>query len=571
MKDEIKKHAEIMSKILKVDVEIVDSRLNRIAGKIHTPQSIDAERFIVGNIYKEVIATKQRQIIWEPREHPLCLKCDLKGVCNEKFEMSTPILDQGEILGVIGFVCFTEEQKSYIESNFDIFSDFLDQMAGLISLKARQMKENDRMRVVANLMSDVFEKIEECVLVFNKHDQVIRMNASAKALFNVTEDMSDYHEVTLENSHDTFEGREEYRLKYQDEEYPVVGRFIHPKSDGFHKLFLFSDINKIKASAAAIMSSNEKIGVKRLYGDSKQVVALRNTIKRIADTSSSVMIIGESGTGKELVARALHEESVRANYPFVAINCAAVPENLLESELFGYIKGAFTGADPKGKIGKFELAHKGTLFLDEVGDMPLHIQVKLLRVLEEREIVRLGSNKSTKINVRIIAATNKNLEVLIKENLFREDLFYRLNVIPLKTMPLRSRDGDTRMLAEYFIARYAGIFGKKILGTESSFWDALEQFNWPGNVRELQNTIEYAINIVTTESILKLEHLPEKLKAYSSEQSMRLYNLADLEKMTIKNALDHYGDDGPSKKKVAVELGIGIATLYRKMKVYNLE
>lgn len=212
-----------------------------------------------------------------------------------------------------------------------------------------------------------------------------------------------------------------------------------------------------------------------------------------------------------MFARSIHNEGNRKSKAFVAINCGAIPDTLLESELFGYVKGAFTGADPMGKIGKFELANKGTIFLDEIGDMPIYLQTKLLRVLQERKITRVGSNKEIDIDVRVIAATNKNLKELIKENKFREDLYYRLNVIPFEIPPLRERIDDIEILIEFFINKYTNLLDKSfenIVMTED-VKRAFYRYSWPGNVRELENTIEFIVNMIGVDGIIDKEVIPK--------------------------------------------------------------
>ncbi len=230
----------------------------------------------------------------------------------------------------------------------------------------------------------------------------------------------------------------------------------------------------------------------KILGKSRQVEQLRKLIARVAPTRSSVLIIGESGTGKELVARALHDQSELKSRPFVPVNCGAIPETLIESELFGHKRGSFTGA-VADKPGLFEAAHGGTLFLDEVGEIPLSMQVKLLRALQEKVIRRVGSNEDIKVDVRIIAATNRNLETAVKQGTFREDLYYRLNVILLETPPLRDRKGDVSLLAEAFLSKFTQKFSKPLDGFEPEALTALEAHSWPGNVRELENVIERAV------------------------------------------------------------------------------
>ena len=224
-----------------------------------------------------------------------------------------------------------------------------------------------------------------------------------------------------------------------------------------------------------------------IIGESPQIREVFDIVGRAAASQSTVMIYGESGTGKELIARALHLNSPRASKPFIAVNCAAIPHDLLESELFGYEKGAFTGA-VNTRIGRMELANKGTIFLDEIGDMPPTLQVKLLRVLAEREIDRIGSTKSTPIDIRVITATHRNLEAAIEEGQFREDLYYRLNIIPLNLPPLRDRKTDIPLLAAYFLKQCNGSGSSKTISDEAM--NVLVNYSWPGNIRELANFVE---------------------------------------------------------------------------------
>ncbi len=568
MKAEVAKHADVISKLLKADVQVVDGKLNRVASRGPTFEGVETDRFVVGRVFEEVVATGEKQVIRDPGRHFLCTTCDKRNECGETFEMSTPILLDGQVIGVLGFVCFTDAQKEYICSNFDVFSNFLDQMAGLISLKAAQLMENERMLAVTRMMNDVVDKIDEGVLVLDKNRNVTRMNAVVKDLF-ACRDNGDY-EFTLEKQGESTGDNDVYKLQCAGREYDVTGKYFTFHDATFNEVFIFREVNALKADVMALMSANEKIGLGRLLGHSRAVLELKDTIKNVASTPSSVMIFGESGTGKELVARALHEEGDRADHPFVAVNCGAIPENLLESELFGYVRGAFTGADPRGKVGKFELAHNGTLFLDEIGDMPLHIQVKLLRVLEEREIVRLGSNTPLAIDVRVVAATNKDLEKLIGERAFREDLFYRLNVIPIRVGALRNREGDIRLLARFFFQRYSKIFDKAFVGVEEAFWVCLERYSWPGNVRELQNTIEYVVNVTPDKRVVTRDLLPGKVGKREETHPAEELNLEIMERKIIRKALDRYGSGGQAKKEIAKKMGIGVATLYRKMKKHGL-
>ncbi|WP_459195873.1 sigma-54 interaction domain-containing protein [Wukongibacter baidiensis] len=570
MQETISKYAIVLSQVLKVDVEIVDDKLNRIAGTGMFKERINMNMSSEGYVIKKVIETGEKKIIQNPSMHPICIECPNKDSCQETFEVSTPIKLGHKVIGAIGFVCFTEKQKDHILENYNTFIEFLDQISDLIASKAIEVMENERNLAVIELFNNIIDKIEEGVIVFDTNYKISKINSIAKEMLKFPPDNNEITSIALKETGNEILNLTEYNLQINGESYDLAGKYFNINIGNYNKIFIFKDSNLIKENVLTLTASKEKIGLDRILGQSLPIRELKKKVEMIASSSSTVLINGESGTGKELFARALHEESDRANAPFVAINCAAIPDNLLESELFGYVKGAFTGADPKGKIGKFELAHNGTLFLDEIGDMPLYIQVKLLRALEEKEIVKLGSNKSIKVNVRVIAATNKNLDEMIINNSFREDLYYRLNVIPLQIPPLREREGDIRLLTSSFISRFSRLFNKNVVKIEDEFWSYIEKYPWQGNVRELQNTIEYVINMLEYPGVINTKLLPKKIKNVSMNLEFEDLNLEQMEKKIINKAIEIYGDDGDSKKIIAEKLGIGIATLYRKLKKYGL-
>lgn len=304
-----------------------------------------------------------------------------------------------------------------------------------------------------------------------------------------------------------------------------------------------------------------------IIGNSREITEIKEQAEQFARGNSTILIQGESGTGKEIFARAIHTASGQAGGPFVAINCAALPENLIESELFGYEEGAFTGASKGGRMGKFELANKGTLFLDEVGELPIHLQAKLLRTLQERRIQRLGGTKEIQVDVRIIAATNRDLEQSVENGTFREDLYYRLNVIPLTIPPLRQRRSDIGSLAEYFLGVYKKAFHKDLFGFEKETMNLLYEYPWPGNIRELQNAVEYAVNTAAGNYIAP-ENLPKKVRKLQDEAEGKLVlkPLRYVEDQYIREALRVYGTSLEGKEKAAGVLGISKATLYRRLK-----
>jgi two-component system nitrogen regulation response regulator NtrX len=311
----------------------------------------------------------------------------------------------------------------------------------------------------------------------------------------------------------------------------------------------------------------EELGQRyQVLGDSVPMKALRQQIALAAPTNGRVLIYGESGTGKELVAHALHAASLRSREPFVEVNCAAIPEELIESELFGHVKGSFTGAS-EDKIGKFQKAHNGTLFLDEIGDMSLRTQAKVLRVLEEQRLERVGSNHPTVVNVRVIAATNKKLEEQISKGSFREDLFYRLNVIPFTVPALRERIEDIPILTRHFLTEFAAAYGRKPKEISDAALAVLARYNWPGNVRELRNLIE-RLMITCPHSRIEPLHLPPELfrglPAISSKPNATLHEARSAYEREF--ILRKLSENQWNMTRTAVALGLERSHLYRKMK-----
>lgn len=314
-----------------------------------------------------------------------------------------------------------------------------------------------------------------------------------------------------------------------------------------------------------------------IVGVSPQMKTIRIMAMQAARTSSTVLIRGESGTGKELIAHAIHNFSPRRQEPFIKVNCAAIPENLIESELFGYCEGAFTGAIKGGKPGKFELANGGSIFLDEIGDLHLSTQAKLLRVLQEFEFERLGATDVTKVDVRVIAATNRNLEEMILQGKFREDLFYRISVVELVTTPLRNRKIDIDFLTDYFIAKISHKLNIKIAGISDKARIALKNYNFPGNARELENILERAINFVEDEGIIDVYHLPPMIKSIISKNDIYINNnqtfktLAEAVSFAEENAIiEALRIAKGNRREAARALNIHRSLLYKKINKYNL-
>jgi len=314
----------------------------------------------------------------------------------------------------------------------------------------------------------------------------------------------------------------------------------------------------------------EEFSFANIIGKSPAMQRMFSTLTMVAPTDATVLIAGESGTGKELIANALHQHSQRRDRPFVKLNCAALHENLLESELFGHEAGAFTGASGRRK-GRFELANKGTLFLDEIGDMSLQTQAKILRVIQEGEFERLGGSETIKVDVRLLAATHKNLEEMIEEGTFRQDLYFRLSVVPVALPPLSERTTDIPELAKYFLSRFAEKNRKDIKDFHPEALNLLMQYEWPGNIRELENTIERAVILCLTEQITPQDLPPHLLSGEVQEmlenRSPGGFTLRDMEREVIRSTLEKTGHN---KSQAAKQLGVARQTLLNKIKEYGL-
>ncbi|NWQ42433.1 sigma 54-interacting transcriptional regulator [Bacillus sp. EB106-08-02-XG196] len=345
---------------------------------------------------------------------------------------------------------------------------------------------------------------------------------------------------------------------------------------------LVEEVNYYKTKAEKKVKS--KYYFRHLIGNSPSFTAVKKLAERVSNSQSAVLLLGESGTGKELFASAIHNNSTRVSFPYVPINCASIPEHLLESELFGYDDGAFTGAKKGGKKGQFQIANLGTIFLDEIGDMPLSMQSKLLRVLQEREIFPVGGQKSIPVDVRIIAATHRNLEKMVEEGTFRQDLYYRLNVIKIEIPPLRERKGDIALLSINLLEKLERKFYRKGIKLSAEVVERLNQHKWQGNIRELENVLERSINVLDGDTI-EIAHLPLYLRDYEEVSVPKISNvnesvnvadmpvqslkdtLAQVEKQAILNALSIANGN---KLEAARLLEVGKTKFYEKCKIYSI-
>ena len=563
--DDVKKYSEIVSKVINIDVEIMDSSFTRIAGTGTLKEKVGLNMKDESHIDHQVLKTKKTIIIFEPREDTHCFTCQKKDLCKEELEISTPIIYQDEVIGVIGLICFEKDKKYDFIEKKDLYIQFLEQISKFISYKVYVYLSSLQLKRDNEILSNIIDRVQDIIILTNRKNEIELINKKGK---NILGSIYKDEKIILKTS-SNFLNQKEFNFLYSGKEISAIGdifTFSLEKSEELTKtLFVFKEISEFKNYLLSFHRNSSIILL-----ESPQMQDIYSHISKVARNDTSVLITGESGTGKEIIAKQIHDLSSYSNGPFITVNCGAIPESLMESELFGYTKGAFTGADPKGKIGFFEKANNGTIFLDEIGEMPLQIQVKILRVLQDKKITPIGSRTEKQINVRIIAATNKNLEEEVEKRNFRQDLFYRLSVFPIDIPPLRERKKDIKTLVEFFIKKYYISFQKEQKEISADVYQHFLEYSWPGNIRELKNTIEYCMNMIEeNEKTIDLKHLPPKFLG-NKEKDEKIKTLKELEKEAISNLLKIYGNSSEAKKIIAKSLGIGIATLYRKLSSYNL-
>ena len=445
------------------------------------------------------------------------------------------------------------------------------------------------------IFREMMDMIEDVVLVLDKDTKVVFVNKAYEEVYGIAREkilgrkLQSVEEDTVAIRVLRTGVAEEHTIQYlKSVNVDSVGRSTPIKVDGetVGCLSVFNNVSNFIKLAAKIRRTKEmdrylkeQLSDPETIRNARTFVTVNPEMKRVlglavkvARTDATVLIRGESGTGKEIMAKVIHSNSRRKDGPFIKVNCAAIPENLLESELFGYAGGAFTGARREGKAGKFELANGGTIFLDEIGDMDFNMQVKLLRVIQEREVERIGGNKSIPLDVRIVTATNQNLEELIEQQKFRQDLYYRLNVIEIRIKPLRERKEDIPILTHFFVKKFSG----EDLAVRQEVLDILNAYEWPGNVRELENTIERAINFASSDRItaqdlpehmIRIEQIRpfEPIPVVEEPPVSRNYPTAEYREL-VDLLTEYHGN----VRRIADLKGIPLSTLYGKLTRYSL-
>ncbi|HAI4420507.1 TPA: sigma 54-interacting transcriptional regulator [Escherichia coli] len=573
----IQRFARMLASVLQLEVEIVDENLCRVAGTGAYGKFLGRQLSGNSRLLRHVLETKTEKVVTQSRFDPLCEGCDSKENCREKAFLGTPVILQERCVGVISLIAVTHEQQEHISDNLREFSDYVRHISTIFVSKL--LEDQGPGDNISKIFATMIDNMDQGVLVVDADNRVQFVNQTALKTLGVVQNNIigkpvRFRPLTFESNFT--HGHMQHIVSWDDKSELIIGQLHNIQG---RQLFLMA-FHQSHTSFSVANASDEP-HIEQLVGECRVMRQLKRLISRIAPSPSSVMVVGESGTGKEVVARAIHKLSGRRNKPFIAINCAAIPEQLLESELFGYVKGAFTGASANGKTGLIQAANTGTLFLDEIGDMPLMLQAKLLRAIEAREILPIGASSPIQVDIRIISATNQNLAQFIAEGKFREDLFYRLNVIPITLPPLRERQEYIELLVHYFLHLHTRRLGSVYPGIAPDVVEILRKHRWPGNLRELSNLMEYLVNVVPSGEVIDSTLLPPNLlnngtteqsdvtevsEAHLSLDDAGGTALEEMEKQMIREALSRHN----SKKEVADELGIGIATLYRKIKKYEL-
>jgi len=458
---------------------------------------------------------------------------------------------------------------------------------GMVITAARAVENHIRMNrtsreslLKSNYMNAIIESIDSGVMAVNKSGIITQINHRGKQILDRQDDLMGKPLSAIKGLEDDRAGVIAAGSGYADREIFIRGprRVIQlvntarPIFDSRGRpegiIFVFNEINRIRKLVNRMAGSHARFTFEDIIGVSAALQGAKKLAMLAAGGTSSVLLLGETGTGKELFAQSIHNRSERQNHPFVAINCGAIPRGLLESELFGYVEGAFTGARKGGRPGKLELAHGGTVFLDEVGDMPADMQVKLLRVLQSGEIFRIGQHQPLSVDLRIIAASHFDLKEAVDKGNFREDLFYRLNVLPIAIPALREREGDTLILARHILKRCALALRKEGIGFSSDSERTLTRYSWPGNVRELENVVERAVNLVEG-PVIEPAHfgpLPSSRPGFISK-NLTGSLLEETERETIKRTLE---ETRYNISRASFMLGISRTTLYKRLKKYRI-
>jgi transcriptional regulator with PAS, ATPase and Fis domain len=591
---EVDKLLNLISAIIGVEIGAVNKEMVAIAGTGKYRKNIGQPR-PKGSYAEKCVKTGESFVLKDPPYGTHCSTCEGRSICPYSMAMYRPIFVQGSIEGAIFFLAYTKHHREIMTTKFIQCENYLNAVSSLIAQAIAKEAVYDSNRKIISCFESAINSVEEPIIIVDEKDRIFHLNPAAELVLRLNTGQMlnlEIKDLIKEYSFSEVFGS---RICRQES---LVSNASQQNKKGGKTICIHTNPVLFEGVHAGCIIHIEGHGGKKAYsfltkkkgedpfldiiGNSKSIRDVVYRARQIAVLDSTVLLRGETGSGKDLIAKGIHEASNRTDKPLVVINCSTLPDNLLESELFGYVGGAFTGAKREGKTGKFELANGGTIFLDEVGDLPILLQAKLLRILEDGMVEKIGSLVPQRVDVRIIAATNRNLEEMVCQGTFRQDLYYRLNIIQIDLPPLRDRTEDIHELFKHFVGRFVTKTGLPPRSLNAEVEKILCSYPWPGNVRELRNTVEYIIQ-TSVDEYLKISDFPQSLRCFyyqdiSNENVMsekhlgsRLNNLELFKKNEIQDALARYGFSLDGKKKAADYLGISLTTLYRRIARYGLK
>lgn len=578
VQDSVRQFCSAIAAVLGIETMILDENLKIIAGTGKYEDqvgSFEAEAFLAEEYLYKYILRKGGTYVIDDTSDPL-YGPEQYG---ETGEICCAIPYKTGSIGIIALVAFDEKQYGRLIGNSADICDYLSNMAVLLSSFLQGSETLEQIDSQARLLNEVVDSSPHCIIAIDSAGNIIKSNTKARRFL---QQENDFWGILGKNIDQFWNGacdaitaqQQDFRNKefmFNDGDVHIVisSRIIYKDNNIEQVVIFFDDVIEARENAYALLDEGRGT-LDNIVGSSHAITSLKDMVPSLASSSSTVLITGESGTGKDLFAKAIHYCGPRSAGPFVTINCGAIPEALMESELFGYEKGSFTGASEQGHIGKFEKANGGTVFIDEIGDLPLRTQTKLLHVLQHKEFERVGGNRTMHLNVRFIAATNRDLEQMIREGTFRQDLYYRLNVIPMNIPPLREHADDLPALINYFISRYAARLRRNVTAVSEDAMAVLLSHDWPGNVRELENVIEYGVNMAQG-PLIRISDLSPYLKnirpdlTFAEDTDNLKENIEGYENYVLLMQLREVEEGRLTKEELAHKLGISRSSLYRKI------
>ncbi|MGE4284602.1 MAG: ATPase, T2SS/T4P/T4SS family [Clostridia bacterium] len=560
IKDSVNQYANVIASVLNVDVDIADNNLIRIAGTGRFAHHILMYFNNEGNAFRKVLQTKKSLFIDNPKVHEVCIGCKNIEICIDQCEVCCPIIVKDEVIGVISLASSTESQKLQICENISDYLAFLEKIADLIATKVLEYINYEEQAFMIELLNRLMNLINDGVIIFDDDNSILYMNRKTELLLGNNLSQLRYlrkikqfsiHKIKNTNNMTDVE----YLVKVKERKVRLSGS-IYPITIGIKevsRVFIFQDIISLQQNMLKV-NHVDKYNFNYLIGKSENFLKIKEQCRRLSSGDKNILICGETGTGKEMFARAIHNESMRKNNPFITVVCSGTVDTIIEKEIFGY---SYQFPDDKG-IGKIEISAGGTLFIDEISDLSLRLQGRLVNVINQADV-----------NTRIIATTNKDLRRMVDVGEFRKDLYYSLEAFTVTIPPLRSRQGDIILLANYFLDRYNCLEGKDVVLKEEVY-KVFINYPWAGNVRELENIISFIVHTNNSSDPVSIEDLPSNIQNKLVDDTTGQYNLDKIEKQIIVNALNAFGNSTEAKIRVAKELGISKATLYRKLQKYSI-